>query len=357
MRHECHHCTGLSLHNGQGSRDVTWCTSHTTTLLHRMLAWLLTSSRPPHRATSTPTSSRTHSFSPAHLACCSTRARGCCAASSWVGISQCPTPEAAFQLVTLGRRPPNAVQPSATTASDVSPPSNPSSSSASVRRAAGGVHDDEEVCAGPQAGAHASPSAAYHQPSASVTDSRSAFASQAVGGADGDGYPARAAASSVGTVPRNTPSRERVPVEWRLPSAVLDQMPSLTSEPRRVPVIADGRCAVASVLLARGVIPGFHNAAEGRHTLDASDPGWESLTDTWTETEWVKQVPLYLRRDHQECDPVDAQAAAHVVLGVRAAAVPRDAFCLRTAAATNASSLVERHSSEQHKVRQNRHHN
>ena len=68
-----------------------------------------------------------------------------------------------------------------------------------VRRAAGGVHNGEEVCAGPQAGTHASPSAAYRQPSATVADSR-LVTSQAAGGVDGDETTAQTAASSSLTV-------------------------------------------------------------------------------------------------------------------------------------------------------------
>ena len=138
--------------------------------------------------------------------------------------SECPTLEAAFQLhrtVTLKRRPSGATQPSALAVCDVSSPSNPSSSPAGVRRAAGGVHDDEEVCAGPQAGGYTSPSAAYREPSAAVSDSRSA-ASQAVGGVDGDEASTDAAGSSGGTVLLSSPSHERVPVEWQLPSAMLE---------------------------------------------------------------------------------------------------------------------------------------
>ena len=67
-----------------------------------------------------------------------------------------------------------------------SPHSTPSPSPpAGVRRAAGGVHVDEEVCVSPQAGAHASSTAAYRQPSAAVMDSGSATTSVVVaGGAD-----------------------------------------------------------------------------------------------------------------------------------------------------------------------------
>ena len=187
----------------------------------------------------------------------------------------------------------------------VAHPSTPSSSSSGVRRDAGGVHDGEEVCAGPQADTYASSTAAYRQPSAAVIDSWSA-ASKAVGGADGRDMATHTAGSGGITVTRSSPSTKRVPVECQLPSAVLDQLPSLSSEPRRLPVIGDGRCAVASVLLARRVIPDFHNTVQGREAIDTERRRLgQSLSDKWTEAEWIRRVPTHLRRDRQECDPVN----------------------------------------------------
>ena len=186
----------------------------------------------------------------------------------------------------------------------VSHSSTPSSPLSGVRREAGGVHDGEEVCAGPQADTHASSSAAYRQPSATVLDSRSA-ASKAVRGVDGRDMTTHTAGNGGSTVTRSSPSTEYVPVERQLPSAVLGQLPSLSSEPRRLPVIGDGRCSVASVLLARGVIPDFHNTAEGRLAIDTERQRLgRSLSDKWTEAEWIRRVPFHLRRDRQECGPV-----------------------------------------------------
>ena len=63
---------------------------------------------------------------------------------------------------------------------------------------------------------------------------------------------------------------------------------------------------MASVLLARGVIPDFHNTVQGRRAIDIERRRLgQSLSDKWTEAEWIRQVPLHLRRDRQECGPVN----------------------------------------------------
>ena len=99
-------------------------------------------------------------------------------------------------------------------------------------------HDGEEVRVGPQADTHASSSAASRQPSATVADSRSA-ASQAMGEADWSEATAHAAGATGGV------AHSDVPMKRQLPKAVLDELPSLSHQPRRLPVIADGRCSVA----------------------------------------------------------------------------------------------------------------
>ena len=181
----------------------------------------------------------------------------------------------------------------------VSHPSAPSPPPTGVRREAGGVHMDEEVRVGPQADMHASSNEAYRQPSATVSDS-GLVASQAVGGTDED----EATTPADDTSDDVTQVEADVPVDRRVPKAVLDQLSSLPYQPRRVPVIGDGRCSVASVLLARGVIPDNHCTDRGRQLIDRERRRLgQSLADKWTEAEWVERVPVHLRRDRQECDP------------------------------------------------------
>lgn len=170
-----------------------------------------------------------------------------------------------------------------------------------TRRAAGGVHPVEDACVGPQADTRTSTDAAYRRPSATVSDNRLA-ASSAVG-LDGVEAATHTAGSS-GSY--NTGTGAGVPVGQQLPQAVLDQMPSLSHQPRRLTVIADGRCAVASVLLARGAIPDSHNTVRGRRTIDSARRQLgKSLANRWTEAEWIRRVPLHLRRDRPECGPSD----------------------------------------------------
>ena len=53
-------------------------------------------------------------------------------------------------------------------------------------------------------------------------------------------------------------------------------------------------------------IPYFHNTVQGRRTIDTERRRLgQSLSDKWTEAEWIRQVPLHLRLDRQECGPVN----------------------------------------------------
>ena len=168
-----------------------------------------------------------------------------------------------------------------------------------TRRAAGGVHAAEAACAGPQADTRTSVDAAYRQPSAAVSDSW--LAASLVAGLDGVEEAAHTASNGDSI---NTETGAGVPVGHALPQAVLDQLPLLSHQPRRLPVIADGRCAVASVLLARGVIPDSHNTRDAKRTIDSARRRLGmSLATKWTEADWIRRVPLHLRRDRQECGP------------------------------------------------------
>ena len=191
-------------------------------------------------------------------------------------------------------------------------PSTLSSFIPGVRRAAGGVHVDEEVCTGPQADTHTSSAAAYRQPSATVTDTVLA-ASQAMSGTGEDGTTAHRADSSGGIVqsPRRV-AAGGVPVNRPLPSAVLDQLPTLSHQPRRLPVIVDGRCSVASVLLARGVIPDAHITEQGRKTIDAARRQLgRAMVGKWSEADCVRRVPIQVRDAHMpfnQTDPAGTQS-------------------------------------------------
>ena len=183
--------------------------------------------------------------------------------------------------------------------SAVSHTSAPSSPLLGARREAGGVHDGEEVRVGPQADTHASSSAAYRQPSATVTDSRSA-ASRAVGEAGGSETTAHTTGTSGGV------AHSDGPVDRPLPRAVLDELPSLSHQPRRLPVIADGRCSVASVLLACGMIEDAHINERGRQTIDAERRRLgRSMMDKWTEADWIRRVPMHLRGAYTAYDKTD----------------------------------------------------
>jgi hypothetical protein len=61
-------------------------------------------------------------------------------------------------------------------------------------------------------------------------------------------------------------------------------------------VIADGRCPVASILLALGSLPDDHCNDKGRNAIDQARRALgHSMTTGWTEQEWVDTVPIELR--------------------------------------------------------------
>lgn len=124
---------------------------------------------------------------------------------------------------------------------------------------------------------HSSPNAAYRQPSTTVADC-GLVASVRVRGESG--------------------SEE---VTW-----LLDQLPSLSHQPRRVSTIADRRCSVASVLLAFGKIKDAHINKQGKHTIDAERQRLgQVLLDKWGEAEWIRRVPIHVRGAHMPYDTTD----------------------------------------------------
>ena len=177
----------------------------------------------------------------------------------------------------------------------------PSSSPTGARRAAGGVHADEAVCVGPQADARVSSSAAYRQPSTTVTDSGPAASTEVP--RDSGAEAATRTAGGSGSVTR---AATGVPANRRLPSALLDQLPSLSHQPRRLPTIADGRCSVAAVLLACGKIKDAHTNKQGRQTIDAERRRLgRVMVGKWGEAEWIRRVPIHVRGAHMPYDNTD----------------------------------------------------
>jgi hypothetical protein len=183
----------------------------------------------------------------------------------------------------------------------VSHPSPPLSPLTGARREAGGVHADEAVCVGPRADAHALSNAAYRQPSTTVSDSGSAASVEVQEGRGGDAA-TRTARSGESIAQAATD----MPANRRLPSALLDQLPSLSHQPRRLPVIADGRCSVAAVLLACGKIKDAHSNKQGRQTIDAERRRLgRVMVDKWGEAEWIRRVPIHVRGAHMPYDTTD----------------------------------------------------
>ena len=171
------------------------------------------------------------------------------------------------------------------------PPSPPTG----VRRDSDGVHVDEVVCAGPQAGATPSSAAAYHQTSTTATDC--VTGSGLVASEEVDGV----AVSDQSTHTARNVKRggKRAATNRALPWALLACLQPLACSPNVLPVIADGRCSVASVLLARGVIDDFHNTPQGRQTIDAERRRLgETMLAKWSEREWIERVPVHLRAAH-----------------------------------------------------------
>ena len=81
-----------------------------------------------------------------------------------------------------------------------------------------------------------------------------------------------------------------------LPAQVLSCLSTLPHTPHPSNVIADGRCSVASILLALGVIPDENSNKANKRAIDEERRRLgEVLRDRWTEREWVQQVPVDLR--------------------------------------------------------------
>ena len=180
---------------------------------------------------------------------------------------------------------------------------------AGVRRAAGGVHVDEEVCVSPQAGMPASPTAAYRQPSTTVADGGLVASSVVVvGGVDGVGMAEQVLETS-GETGLGATVRAGRAVGSQLPSQVLSFLRALPHTPHPLPVISDGRCSVASVLLALRAIPNAHTTNEGRRVIDEQRRRLgQSMLDKWTERGWVQQVPVSLRGGARRVDALDGRA-------------------------------------------------
>ena len=92
----------------------------------------------------------------------------------------------------------------------------------------------------------------------------------------------------------------------QLPSQVLSFLRALPHTPHPLPVISDGRCSVASVLLALRAIPDAHTTDEGKRVIDEQRRRLgQSMRDKWTEYEWVQQVPVSLRGGARRVDALD----------------------------------------------------
>jgi hypothetical protein len=87
---------------------------------------------------------------------------------------------------------------------------------------------------------------------------------------------------------------------------VLSFLRALPHTPHPLPVISDGRCSVASVLLALRAIPDAHTTDEGKRVIDEQRRRLgQSMLDKWTEREWVQQVPVSLRGGARRVDTLD----------------------------------------------------
>ena len=89
------------------------------------------------------------------------------------------------------------------------------------------------------------------------------------------------------------------PANRQLPQAVLNEVPSLSQQLRRVPTIGEGRCSVAAVLLACGLIHDEHTNTRGRQAIDAARRRLgRSMEEWWTEQDWIRCVPVHMRGFH-----------------------------------------------------------
>ena len=209
-------------------------------------------------------------------------------------------------------------------------PGSPPSPTPGARRAAGGVHADEDVCIGPQANVHASSAAAFRQPSTTVVDSGIA-ASERVGreseggrsadvttntGADVQHWAGeqRVGATEVATTALSlTLQREQqTDAEVELVKAVLYKAPRAPSNALRMEELADlphtpyaiytlggGRCSVTAPMLAVGKVPDSHANHHCQARIDAERIrlGETMREPTWSEERWLREVPLVLRME------------------------------------------------------------
>jgi hypothetical protein len=77
---------------------------------------------------------------------------------------------------------------------------------------------------------------------------------------------------------------------------LLALLPGLNHPLHTLKVIADGRCSVASVLLALGFIDDEHGNQQGRHYIDTARRALgNSLHSEWDEEQWITAVPIELR--------------------------------------------------------------
>ena len=85
-----------------------------------------------------------------------------------------------------------------------------------------------------------------------------------------------------------------------LPLEVVDAFDGLHHSPRRLNVLGDGRCSVASVLLALEIIADDHNDSKSRALIDdhRCRLGRTIGGPKWTEHTWLREVPNDLRSAH-----------------------------------------------------------
>jgi hypothetical protein len=84
-----------------------------------------------------------------------------------------------------------------------------------------------------------------------------------------------------------------------LHSHLLSLLPDLTHLPALLNVLGDGRCSVASALLALGIIADEHNNRLSKDTIDQVRRALgETMRTVWTEEQWIQLVPIELRGAH-----------------------------------------------------------
>ena len=168
---------------------------------------------------------------------------------------------------------------------------------------------DEEACASPQAGVRTSSAAAYRLPSTTVSDDGGLAASSVqpgVAGTAGTAQHGTVTSGGTGLGPAHGGRAKGA----QLPLQVLSFLRGLRlpHTPRPLPVISDGRCSVASVLLALRLVPDAHSSADDKRVIDAARRRLgQSMLDRWTEREWVRQVPVDLRGGARRVDAADGR--------------------------------------------------